>query len=131
MIVVDNSVLVSINYDGGVVGEAAAKRLLGAGDWYVPALIDVEFVSATRGLLRGGKITKELAEEAVRELPLLPMHRVPHEGLLPRMWELRDNFSAYDAAYVALAEQLDATLLTSDVRMYRGTGKRCAVELIG
>ena len=56
--------------------------------------------------------------------------RTPHRLLVPRVWELRDNLSAYDAAYVALAEALDAPLLTADARLTRATGPRCRFELV-
>ncbi len=67
---------------------------------------------------------------ALTDLADLPMARVSHRPLLRRCWELRDNLTVYDAAYVALAESLDATLVTADARLARAPGVRCAVELL-
>ncbi|MFJ4439768.1 type II toxin-antitoxin system VapC family toxin [Streptomyces sp. NPDC088923] len=131
MIVLDNSVLVSLHYEEGPQGKAARERLRGMTEVYAPALIDLEFINVTRSLLRAGKVTEHMADRAMRKLPSFPIRRVKHEGLLLRVWELRHNYSPYDASYIALAEQLGATLLTGDARLQRGTGKRCAVELIG
>jgi len=69
-------------------------------------------------------------EEALRDLRNLRISRYPHAPLLPRIWQLRDNLSAYDAVYVALAESLDATLLTGDRRLASGPGRRCRTEVI-
>ncbi|EST26466.1 hypothetical protein N566_23885 [Streptomycetaceae bacterium MP113-05] len=128
MIVLDNSAFVALLTDPGVVGKALASRLEGD-DLAAPGVIDLEAVSALRGLLRGGKITRRTADRAMAQVPLFPLERVPCLGLLPRIWELRENLTAYDAAYVALAEQLDAPLVTGDAKLQRAFGVRCAVEV--
>ena len=64
------------------------------------------------------------------DLAALPMHRAAHLPLLPRCWELRDNLTTYDAAYVALAEALEATLLTGDRRLAHAAGPTCTIELL-
>lgn len=128
MIVVDNSALIALLTDPAVVGKAVAARLDGS-ELAAPAVIDLEAASALRGLLRGGKITKPVADRAMAQVPAFPLERVPHHGLLPRVWELRENLTPYDAAYVALAEQLGAPLVTGDAKLQRASGVRCAVEV--
>lgn len=97
-----------------------------AADLHTPALCDVEFAAALRRALREGLISEERSEEALRNYLDLPITRHGHQLLLPRILDLRHNFSAYDAAYVALAERLDAELLTGD-----GGLARAAREHVG
>jgi predicted nucleic acid-binding protein len=123
-------VLVTALIDGGPAGKACADRLAGE-DLAAPELVLIEAVGAVRGLLRGGKVDPADADRAIRLLPALPLQRFPHHTLLPRVWELRENVTAYDAAYLALAETLDAPLVTGDARLRRVPGARCAVEIIG
>ena len=94
-----------------------------------PHVLDLEVASALGGLVRRGELAEPLARSGLRHLAVLPVTRVPHEPLLARCWELRDNLTAYDAAYVALAETIGATLLTYDQRLSRAPGIRCEVEL--
>jgi predicted nucleic acid-binding protein len=129
MIVIDNSVLVAALVDQGPVGKACAARMSGE-SLAAPTLIDVEAAHAIRGLLLGRKIESADAHRAISTLPRLPVSRVQHTDLLPRMWQLRGNYTAYDATYIALAEALDAPLITGDERLHRGGGARCPVELI-
>jgi predicted nucleic acid-binding protein len=88
-------------------------------DVHAPALVDVETTQTLRGLVRGGKIELAIAERARTELAQLTLRRYPDEPLLRRCWELRDVCTVYDALYVALAEGLDATLVTRDARLAR------------
>lgn len=129
MNVVDASVLVPALANDEAEGDKArslvSNRLLVA-----PELIDVEVVSALRRLVRTGAVSVTRAHEALRDLPLSPIARSPHAPLVQRMWELRENVSAYDASYVALAEAMDAALITSDRRLASAPGLRCEVELI-
>jgi predicted nucleic acid-binding protein len=102
-------------------------------DLHAPHLIDVEIVSAVRRLVASGDAAVERGEEAVADLLDLPMARYPHDILLPRIWELRDNFSAYDAAYLALAEALSdggVPLLTTDARLARAVRAHTAIEVL-
>ena len=96
-----------------------SKLLVQADDLHVPHLCDVEFLSAVRSLLLHRDADEERARSAVDDYLALPLRRHEHGALLPRMLELRANFSGYDATYVALAEQLDALLLTDDARLAR------------
>lgn len=86
-------------------------------DVHAPALIDIEVTQTLRGLLRGAKIDLPIAERGRVELGQLAVYRHPDAALLARAWELRDVCTTYDALYVALAEALDATLLTRDARL--------------
>lgn len=89
---------------------------------HAPTLVDVEVTQTLRGLLRGAKIDLDTAELGRGELPQLSVRRHPDVHLLPRCWELRDVCTISDALYVALAEALDATLITRDARLARGVG---------
>jgi len=114
--VVDASVAVAY-----LLGDASDdERLSMFGDGHAPALLDVEVTQTLRGLARSSKIDLRRAEMARNELAQLGLHRHPDVRLLPRCWELRDVCSTYDALYVALAEALDATLVTRDARLARG-----------
>lgn len=95
-----------------------------------PHLLDLEVASALRGLVRRGALAEAVAHSALRHLAVLPVTRCDHRPLLSRCWELRDNLTVYDAAYVALAEAIGATLLTSDQRLAHATGIDCEVELL-
>lgn len=129
MIVVDAGVLAVALVDDNADGDLARDRLRDH-DLIAPALIDLEVMSVCRGLVRGGRLTRERAELAVTQLISLPLTRVDHAPLVARCWELRDNLTPYDAAYVALAETLGVPLLTSDERLGRAPGIRCAVEVL-
>ena len=84
---------------------------------HVPHLCAIEVASALRGLVSGKKLDATRAEAALSDLADLPATRHPAEPFLPRIWELRRNLTTYDAAYVTLAEALDATLITADRKL--------------
>jgi predicted nucleic acid-binding protein len=107
------------------------QRLAGAADIHAPYLIDVEVVQSLRRLSRLRQLSEERAETAVDAYRRLRVVHYPHVPLLDRIWELRANVSAYDAAYVALAEALDAPLLTCDARLANAPGHAARVELHG
>ncbi|NLG21231.1 MAG: type II toxin-antitoxin system VapC family toxin [Actinomycetales bacterium] len=130
MIVLDNSVLVAVVVSPDQVS-APIRRRLRAERLVAPELIDIEFANALRGLVRGGKLEESQADRALGAIEIFPLRRVPHRPLLRRIWELRDNVTAYDAAYVALAEALDVPLLTGDHRLRTAAGVRCPVEVLG
>jgi predicted nucleic acid-binding protein len=93
-------------------------------------LIDVEVAQVIRRYAASGQIDSERGRAALADLADLRMQRYPHHLLLPRIWDLRDNLSAYDAAYVALAEALDAPLVTRDRRLAAAAGHRARIELV-
>lgn len=129
MIVVDASVLAPALGDDGADGELARSRL-GAGPLFAPELIDLEVASVWRRAARGGRLEGRRAQQALADLASFPLTRAPHAPLLPRIWELRENVTPYDAAYIALAEVLEATLLTADARLEATLGARCEIELV-
>ena len=95
-----------------------------------PELVDLEVVSVLRKQLRVGAIDARRADLALTDLADLPLRRAPHLSLLARCWELRDNLTIYDATYVALAEALDAPLVTADTRVARAPGTTCQIEVL-
>lgn len=129
MIVVDASVLATALADDGADGETARDHLV-AHQLAAPELIDLEVASVLRQQLSRARLDARRARLALEDLFDLPMLRAPHRPLLGRCWELRDNLSVYDAAYVALAEALGAPLLTADARLAKAPGLRCAVEIV-
>jgi len=97
---------------------------------WAPELVTVEVTSSLRRLAAAGGIHPVRATLALRDLVALPLALVPHGPLIPRTWELRDNLPVHDAAYVALAELLDAVLVTLDRRLATAPGIRCEVEVL-
>lgn len=129
MIAVDASVLAVALADDGQDGDHARARLRGE-RLTAPELVDLEVTSVWRRQIREGAIDTRRAVLALADLAALPLQRAPHRPLLARCWELRDNLTIYDAAYVALAEALEVTLLTGDRRLARTTGPRCQIEAV-
>lgn len=96
----------------------------------VPSIFDAELLSALRGLVRGLKFDQAAAADLIVDLMVLPVDRWHLSPLLPRMWELRDNLTPCDAAYVALAELTGAVLVTGDERITAAPGARCDIQII-
>jgi predicted nucleic acid-binding protein len=96
---------------------------------HAPHLVDVEVSQVVRRYWRAGDITAARGEEALRDLAGLPIERYTHEPLIGRVWQLRHNATAYDAAYIALAEGLGAVLVTLDSALARIPGIRVPVEV--
>ena len=97
---------------------------------FAPELIDLEVLSVLRRSVATAAMTAQRGEEVMADLIDIPIRRASHRPLLMRCWELRHNFTSYDACYVALAETLDLPLLTADARLAHAPGLRCAVELL-
>lgn len=129
MLVVDASVLAVAVADDGKDGDAARARLRGE-TLAAPELVDLEVVSVLRRQNRTGVFDNRRAALAMSDLQAMPIQRATHLRLLPRCWELRDNLTTYDAAYVALAEALGTTLLTGDRRLAHAPGPTCTIELL-
>jgi predicted nucleic acid-binding protein len=130
VLVVDASVVAAALADDAHDGDRARARLRGE-QLAAPELIDLEVASVLRRQLRAASLDVRRAELALTDLDAMPIQRAPHQPLLPRCWQLRDNLTIYDAAYVALAEALEADLLTADRRLAKAPGPRCQIELLG
>jgi predicted nucleic acid-binding protein len=112
-------------------GAAVERRLFEARQTlHAPHLLDVEVAQVIRRYAANGEIDDGRGRAALADLSDFPVRRYPHDFLLPRIWELRNNLTAYDAAYVALAEALDAPLLTRDQRLASAAGHHAQVELV-
>lgn len=124
MIVLDASVVVELLTNGGL--SDAIRRELAECDesFIVPHLIDIEVISAIRRLTASRKVDSHRSRQFLDELATLPAERYSHTPLLDRIWELRHNFTAYDATYIALAEATGAVLYTCDEKLRRGHGAR-------
>ncbi|HTB70296.1 MAG TPA: type II toxin-antitoxin system VapC family toxin [Solirubrobacteraceae bacterium] len=130
MIVVDASVLApALAYDVPE-GDVARARLDHEEQLFAPEIVDLELAAVWRHAVRAGRLDERRSARALDDLAALRLVRAGHQMLMPRVWELRHNLTPYDAAYVALAEALDATLLTADARSTRAPSLRCGVELL-
>lgn len=131
MIVVDASALLEV-----LLRTPAAKAVEGRlfsvpqQTLHAPHLLDVEVAQVLRRYVAIGEIDDERGRAALGDLADFPIRRYPHDFLLPRVWSLRDNFTAYDAVYVALAEVLDAGLLTRDQRLAAAVDRHVGVTLV-
>ncbi|MFG1881107.1 type II toxin-antitoxin system VapC family toxin [Micromonospora sp. NPDC049102] len=130
MIVVDASVLADALVDDGSVGDAARAELTADPHWAAPSHLLVEVMSVITGKVLGGKLGLARAQEAISTLPSLVIDEVAVAVLLDRMWQLRGNVTAYDAAYVAAAELLACPLVTGDGRLAKASGARCEFRLL-
>ncbi len=126
--ILDASVAVTALTEPG----SPAADLLSVDDavFQVPSIFDAEVLSALRGLVRSGKFDHAAAADLIVDLMVLPVDRWHMSPLLPRMWELRDNLTPYDASYVALAELTGAVLVTGDERIAAAPGARCDIQVI-
>ena len=130
MIVADAGVVLETLLFLRDVGPMARHRL-SATQVHAPELLDLEVTAALRKLVRRGETTLGHATDALDGLRRANITRHSHRLFLHRIWELRENISAYDAAYVAIAERADATLLTLDRRLAQAHGPRCRIEVLG
>ncbi len=119
MIVLDASVVVELLTNGRLAGPIRADLASRNEPFIIPHLLDIEVVSALRKLASSERIDSHSAEQFLRGVAELPAVRYAHGPLLERMWELRHNFTAYDAAYIALAELTNSALYTSDEKLSR------------
>lgn len=129
MIVIDASAMVELLLQTEL-GTRVEARLFQDESIHAPHLLDVEVLQVLRRLVRAGQLPRQRAEEAIEDLTLLGVLRHPHADLLHRSWELRDHLTAYDALYVALAEALEATVLTCDGAIGAAPGHRARIEVI-
>jgi predicted nucleic acid-binding protein len=128
MLVVDTSAILQ-----ALIGEhpnqALQRRLSEDGDLHAPHLIDVEFLHALRRLEASKAVTRDRAADARLDFADLSIVRYPHAGLADRAWDLRRNITAYDAMFVALAEELEVPLITCDAKLARTAAKTLEVEI--
>lgn len=133
MLVVDASAITELLL-GRPAGHTVEEQLRDHDfDLHAPHLLDVEVLSALRRVVATGDASPDRAGDAVVDLLDLPLERYPHDGLAPRIWALRANFSAYDATYVALAEAITdggAPLLTADARLARAAGDHTELRVL-
>jgi predicted nucleic acid-binding protein len=130
LIVVDASVLSNAIADDGGDGRRARAELRAAGELSAPDLVDVETVAVLRKRWLAGAISDQRFAIAIEDLEDLALDRYPTLPLMRRAYELRANVTAYDAAYVALAEVLGCELLTADRRLTNAPGTRCSIQLV-
>ena len=129
MLIVDATCLYEVVVDS-LLAEQVRLRLAADEDQAAPHIVDVEVLSVIRRHALAGRLDPTAASQAVEDLYSWPGERYGHRRLLPRAWELRHTLRGWDAFYVALAEVLDARLLTLDERLARATGPRCVIEVI-
>jgi predicted nucleic acid-binding protein len=130
MIVLDASAALELLLRTGG-GDAVSRRISLADETlHAPHLLDLEVAQVLRRYCTAEALAPERASEALEDLRAIDLHRYPHEPMLGRIWQLRANLTAYDAAYVALAEALHATLLTFDARLASAPLHRARVELL-
>lgn len=103
---------------------------MASGGLVAPELVDIEVINALRRMVRLRELSGPVAQESVQSLGVVPLTRRPHLPFLPRIWELRDNLTAYDATYVALAEALRCPLMTADARIAAAPGVRCEIVVL-
>lgn len=125
MIVADASAVVA-----ALLNDGPARQTLSSQPVHAPHLVDAEVLSVLRRLNLAGRLDQHLAEAMIEALAQLGIRRHGGTGLLFRVWGLRGNLTAYDAAYVALAESLACPLLSADRRLARAAGPLCAIHLV-
>ena len=130
MIVVDASALLEFLLQTPLGIRIEMRLFRDEDEFHSPHLIDVEVTQALRRLVRAGEVSADRAAEAIDDLVDLDIHRHAHLDLLTRAWKLRENVTAYDAMYVALAEALDATVVTCDTPLANAPGHRAQIEVI-
>lgn len=125
MIVVDASAALS-----ALLNDGPARQALAGAQIHVPHLVDSEIANGLRRMVGARQLPVDAGWTALDRWRHLGMTRYAASGMLARIWEMRDNLSAYDGSYVALAELLDSPLLTADARLSRAPGIRCAVTVL-
>jgi predicted nucleic acid-binding protein len=130
VIVVDASALLELLLDTSVAERIASRIFDPNESLHAPHLIDLEIAQVLRRYARDRTLSPSRSQQALHDHRALRLTRYSHELLLPRIWELRHRVTAYDAAYLALAELLDAPLSTRDARLARAGGHEAQIELV-
>ncbi len=128
--IADASAVFASLVEDGPRGDWARENFEGQ-DLAAPSLMRYEVLNTLRRHVASGLVTAALVRNAMASFSELPVQEWPLQALAERAWELRDNFTIFDASYIALAEMLDATLVTLDARLARGPGVRCRVAVFG
>lgn len=127
-IVIDTSAMIEILLNEETADVELRKRVL-LNRLTAPELFDIEAVSVLRRLERSGIVTKDDAAAVLSDIGNAPIARAPHKPLVGRVWELRHCVGAYDATYIALAEELDVPLVTCDAKLAKSQGHAAKIEL--
>ena len=130
MIVVDASALLTVLLRTAHAGDLTRRILDPEETLHAPHLLDLEVAQVTRRYYLSGDLDRRRGAEVLRDLADLRLTRYSHTIMLPRIWELRENVTAYDAAYIALAEALEAPLVTRDAKLAQAPGHYAIVELL-
>jgi len=130
VIVVDASAMTELLLATPLGAKVNARLFRHADDFHAPHLLDVEVIQALRRLVRAGHVRRRRAEEAIEDLIDFDIRRHPTIDFIRRAWELRDNLTAYDAIYVALAEAIDAPLVTCDFPLSAAPAHAARIELV-
>jgi predicted nucleic acid-binding protein len=130
MIVVDASAITEVLLQTELGGQVERRIFQSDAALHAPHLLDVEVLSALRRLVRAGEMTAERAEEAIQDLGLLRIIRHGHLDLARRTWDLRENLTVYDAVYLALAESIEARVITCDAPFGASARDSARVEVI-
>jgi predicted nucleic acid-binding protein len=130
VIVVDTSAVLEVLLRTPAAAAVEERLFAPSETLHAPHLIDLEVAQVLRRYAAAGQIAAERGRTALADFADFPVHRYPHGVLLPRIWELRRNLTAYDAAYVALAEALDAPLLTRDRKLAAAPGLGARIDLV-
>ena len=133
MLVLDASAVAELLLGREPASQVAGEMAAHAFDLHAPHLLDVEILSVVRRLVASGTASSERGEQAVDDLLALPIERYPHDVLVRRAWDYRENFSAYDATYLALAEALapaPVPVLTADARFAQAAHTHSHVPVI-
>jgi len=112
------------------VGRRVGEQVWAVASRHAPHLLDIEVAQVLRRFVRAKQVTRDRGERAIEDLAVFPLRRHAHVGLLERVFELRDNLTAYDAAYIALAESMDVPLITCDEALARVPGCRAVVQVV-
>ena len=130
MVVIDASAMVEFLLQTSLGTRVEARLFRNHEEFHGPHLLDIEVARALRRLVRMREVRAERAEDALGDLMALDLHRHAHLPLLGRVWELRGHITAYDAVYVALAEAIDATLVTCDAPLGATRGHAAKTDVI-
>ena len=130
MIVVDASALLETLLQTDLAGRLMERLFEPSASLHAPHLLDIEVTHAFRRMVQRKDITAVRAEQGLADFSQLHIERHGHQALTGRIWQLRESMTAYDGAYVALAEALDAPLLTCDAKLAHAHGHRARIDLI-